>query len=150
MLLVWGLGTLYGGVAALLLGGGVWFAARGLFAVTGTVVSPVGALFALAVGAVVTVSTQLAAERRRADAEHRRRDQAQKLIVQTLTTLTETRDVDTGRHARRTQEYVRLVATSLATHPAYRRVLTPDRVDLHRHPGAAPRHRQGRHLATPS
>ena len=130
VLLVWGLGTLYGGVASLVVGAGVWFAARGLFAVTGTVVSPVGALFALAVGAVVTVSTQLAAERRRADAEHRRRDQAQKLIVQTLTTLTETRDVDTGRHARRTQEYVRLVATSLATHPAYRRVLTPDRVDL--------------------
>ena len=79
---------------------------------TGIVVSPVGAPARAAIGAVTTVSTQLAAERRRADAEHRRREQAQKLIVQTLTTLTETRDADTGRHARRTQEYVRLLATT--------------------------------------
>ena len=107
-----------------------WFAARACYGANGTVVSPVEALLGLAIGAVTTVGTQLAAERRRADAEHDRREQAQKLIVQTLTTLTETRDVDTGRHARRTQEYVRLLASTLAAKPAYRRVLTPDRIDL--------------------
>jgi len=130
VLLVWGLGTAYGGAATAVVGAGAWFAARALYAATGIVLSPVGTLVALGTGAVVTVATQLAAERRRADLEHRRRDQAQRLIVQTLTTLTETRDVDTGRHARRTQEYVRLLARSLATHPAYRRALPAERVEL--------------------
>jgi CHASE2 domain-containing sensor protein len=128
--LLWRLGSVYGGAATLLLGAAVWFGARALYGATGLVVSPIGALLALALGAVTTVATQLAAERRRADLEHRRRDQAQKLIVQTLTTLTETRDVDTGRHARRTQEYVRLLATTLAMQPAFRKVLTAERIDL--------------------
>ncbi|MGD9904028.1 MAG: CHASE2 domain-containing protein [Vicinamibacterales bacterium] len=128
--LVWTLGTAAGGGAALAAGAATWFGARALYGATGTIVSPVGPAAALVIGAVVTVAAQLAAERRRADLEHRRRDQAHKLIVQTLTTLTETRDVDTGRHARRTQEYVRLLARSLATHPDYRRALPPERVEL--------------------
>jgi CHASE2 domain-containing sensor protein len=130
VLLVWGLGTLYGGAATVFAGTALWFGARAVYGATGLVISPIGALMALGLGAVVTVTTQLAAERRRADLEHRRRDQAQKLIVQTLTTLTETRDVDTGRHARRTQEYVRLLASTLALQPAFRKVLTPERIDL--------------------
>jgi adenylate cyclase len=130
VLLVWGLGTTYGAAMTALAGTATWFTARALYAATGTVVSPVGTLLALGAGAIVTVVSQLAAERRRADLERRRRDQAQQLIVQTLTTLTETRDVDTGRHARRTQEYVRLLARSLATHPAYRRALPEERIEL--------------------
>lgn len=130
VVLVWALGTAGGGGAAAVAGAALWFAARAIFAATGIVVSPIGGLAAVAGGAVVTVAAQVAAERRRADAESTRRDQAQKLIVQTLTTLTETRDVDTGRHARRTQEYVRLLARSLATHPAYRRALPPERIEL--------------------
>ena len=88
------------------------------------------ALLGLTIGAATAVGAQLVAERRRADAEHHRREQAQKLIVQTLTTLTATRDADTGRHARRTQEYVRLLAATLASSPLYRRVLTPERIEL--------------------
>ena len=53
-------------------------------------------------------------------ASARRRGDAQRLIVQALTTLTETRDADTGRHARRTQEYTRILATALARLAAYR------------------------------
>ena len=93
-------------------------------------VSPIFGLLGLTIGAATAVGTQLVAERRRADAEHHRREQAQKLIVQTLTTLTATRDADTGRHARRTQEYVRLLAATLAASPLYRRVLTPERIEL--------------------
>ena len=73
---------------------------------------------------------QLARERQRADVEGRRHQDAQRLIIQTLTALTATRDEDTGRHARRTQEYVRLLATTLARHRKYQTMLTPDRIDL--------------------
>jgi putative two-component system response regulator len=51
-------------------------------------------------------------------------------MVQTLLSLTETRDAETGRHSRRTQRYVRLLAEQLSTHPEFQDYLTPDRIDL--------------------
>ena len=107
-----------------------WFGARLLFATTGAVLSPVNLLAGLTAGTAVSAAWQLARAQRRADAEGLRRQQAQRLIVQTLTSLTATRDEDTGRHARRTQEYVRVLATSLARQRKYLRVLTPERIDL--------------------
>ena len=74
--------------------------------------------------------TSLWRERRRADRERQRRGDAQRLIIQALTTLTETRDVDTGRHARRTQELTRILATALARTPAYRATLDDERIAL--------------------
>src|SRR6185503_15639464 len=43
---------------------------------------------------------------------------------------TETRDVDTGKHSRRTSRYARLLAGALAKNPAFATYLTPERVDL--------------------
>jgi putative two-component system response regulator len=51
-------------------------------------------------------------------------------MVQSLLSLTEVRDVDTGRHSRRTQEYTRILAKQLATHPQFHDYLTPERIDL--------------------
>src|SRR4029078_1727668 len=51
-------------------------------------------------------------------------------MVQTLLSLTENRDAETGRHSRRTQMYARILAQELSTHPEYRDYLTPERVDL--------------------
>jgi adenylate cyclase len=79
--------------------------------------------------AAITVAKALH-ERRRAEVERRRRQQAQRFIVQSLTSLTETRDADTGRHARRTQAYTRLVASLLAKSPRFRDRLTPQTVEL--------------------
>jgi response regulator RpfG family c-di-GMP phosphodiesterase len=72
----------------------------------------------------------LVRERKRGDRAQRRTHEAQRLIVQALTSLTETRDRNTGRHARRTQEYTRLLATALARKQPYRRLLSPERLDL--------------------
>ncbi len=107
-----------------------WFGARLFFGATGLVLSPVNLLAGLTLGTAVSAAWQLARERRRADTEGLRHQQAQRLIVQTLTSLTATRDEDTGRHARRTQEYVRILAQALARQRKYRNVLTPERVDL--------------------
>src|SRR5262245_35123849 len=79
--------------------------------------------------AVLTV-VKIAHERQRVEVEKRRRQQAYRFIVQSLTSLTETRDVDTGRHARRTQGYTRLVASLLAKSPRFRRRLTRERIEL--------------------
>jgi len=51
-------------------------------------------------------------------------------MVQTLLSLTETRDAETGRHSRRTQMYARILAQELSTHPEYRDYLTAERIDL--------------------
>src|SRR4029453_19353483 len=51
-------------------------------------------------------------------------------MIQTLLSLTETRDAETGRHSRRTQQYVRLLAEQLSIHPEFRDYLTPEKIDL--------------------
>jgi putative two-component system response regulator len=51
-------------------------------------------------------------------------------MVQSLLSLTEVRDAETGRHSRRTQQYARLLAEPLAAHPAYKDYLTRERIDL--------------------
>ena len=55
---------------------------------------------------------------------------AQRLMVQTLLSLTETRDAETGRHSRRTQQYSRLLAESLSTHKDFHSYLTRERIEL--------------------
>ena len=69
-------------------------------------------------------------ERGRADSASREKTAAQRLMVQTLLSLTEVRDAETGRHSRRTQQYARLLAEQLATQPDFRVYLTRERIDL--------------------
>ena len=54
-----------------------------------------------------------------------RQDTSQRLMVQTLLSLTEVSDAETGRHSRRTQQYARLLAEQLATHPASATISRP-------------------------
>jgi CHASE2 domain-containing sensor protein len=110
--------------------GALWWGAASLLSSTGLFVSPlfptIGVLSALAIMTFANVTV----ERRRADSAGRETTDAQRLMVQTLLSLTETRDAETGRHSRRTQQYVRVLAEELAVHPEYRAYLTPDRIDL--------------------
>jgi len=47
-----------------------------------------------------------------------------------LSSLAETRDNETGEHILRTQQYVRVLAEHLKTHPRFESVLTPSMIDL--------------------
>jgi HD-GYP domain-containing protein (c-di-GMP phosphodiesterase class II) len=116
------------GAAILLLG--IWWSARALLHRDGTYLTPLYPALAVVLGMAAAALAGVARERRRAERERGRRGDAQRLIVQALTTLTETRDVDTGRHARRTQEYTRLLATALGRRPAHRGTLTEDLISL--------------------
>jgi putative two-component system response regulator len=69
-------------------------------------------------------------ERRRADQAGHDRVTSQRLMVQTLLSLTAVRDAETGRHSRRTERYGRLLAERLAAHPRFSAYLTPERIDL--------------------
>jgi adenylate cyclase len=110
--------------------GGFWATSVWLLSTRGLFVSPlfptVGIISALA----LMTFAKFTVERRRAETAGRQRVDAQRLMVQTLLSLTETRDAETGRHSRRTQMYARILAQELAAHPDYREYLTPERIDL--------------------
>jgi len=123
-------GPAWGGAAAaagLLV---VWIGAVGLLSTRGWFLSPLfptaGAVSALAAMTLTKVSV----ERRRADRSAAETVMSQRLMVQSLLSLTAVRDAETGRHSRRTQRYARLLGDQLASHPRFRDYLTPDRVEL--------------------
>jgi adenylate cyclase len=128
LVMLWGL--VWGGLAASVGVAGVWLVSSRLLETRDLFFSPLLATLAAA-GTLATLTVARArVERQRADAEQRRRQQAHRFIAQSLTTLTETRDVNTGRHARRTQTYTRLVAGQLAKSPRFRNELNADTVEL--------------------
>jgi CHASE2 domain-containing sensor protein len=123
-------GLLAASFAGIAMGALAWWGCSILLAGTGQFFSPLWPVMGVAVALVCEGASTVLRERQRGDREQRKRSDAQRLIVQTLTTLTETRDIETGQHARRTQAYTHLLATALASRPAYRRTLTADRIAL--------------------
>jgi CHASE2 domain-containing sensor protein len=119
----WRLGHLWGALVSAAMIGVVWIAAGLLLSQAGVYVSPLYAIVAAVGCLVVETGTGIGRERRHKQA-------AQRLIVQTLASITETRSAETGRHARRTEEYSRLLTSALAEQPQYREHLSPDRVEL--------------------
>jgi CHASE2 domain-containing sensor protein len=119
----WGLGA-----AAVLLGG-LWAGAVTLLNGTGLVLSPLYPMLGLAAGIGAIGVVGLAVERQRAEHAGAARAASQRLMVQTLLSLVEVRDAETGRHSRRTQQYTRVLAEALSAHPSYREQLSADRID---------------------
>ena len=115
------------GVVAGLLGGAV--GATGLW-VAGVFISPIFAMVAIAAELSVMTLANFRFERKRADRAGRERTAARKLLVESLLSLTEVRDAETGRHSLRTQRYARMLADQLATNPEFRPYLTRERIDL--------------------
>jgi adenylate cyclase len=130
VLLLTGRGLTAGALGAGVGLGGLWWAAAWLLAERGIFLSPLFPTLAVVLGFLVMVIAKFTVERKRADTAGRERTAAQRLMVQSLLSLTEVRDNETGRHSRRTQEYARVLAAELARHPEYRGYLTPERVDL--------------------
>ncbi len=110
--------------------GALWWGAAWLLADRGVFLSPLFPTIGVVSALAVMTFAKVTVERRRADSAGRGKTDAQRLMVQTLLSLTEVRDAETGRHSRRTQEYVRLLAEQLARHPDYRAYLTPEQIDL--------------------
>jgi hypothetical protein len=128
--LAWRSGLIAGTVWGALLALAIWWGSKTLLGQAGSFISPSWGWIGIAGALLVEGAGSLVRERRRADRERQRRGDAQRLIVQALTTLTETRDADTGRHARRTQELTRILATALSRRPTYCKTLDPGRISL--------------------
>jgi adenylate cyclase len=129
-LLVGRLGLLWGAIAASLCLAGVWAGAVSLLTRTGVFLSPLFPTMGV-VGSVAALTlARFTIEHRRADQAVHDKATSQRLMVQSLLSLTEVRDLETGRHSRRTQRYARLLAEQLATNPEYHAYLTADTIDL--------------------
>jgi adenylate cyclase len=129
-LLVASTGTLSGLLGSALGIAAVWYLAMWVLSATGVFVSPLMPTLGVMAALGVMTLVKFTVERGRADTAGRDKTNAQSLMIQTLLSLTETRDAETGRHSRRTQQYVRLLAQQLSTHPEFKHYLTPERIDL--------------------
>ena len=123
-------GPLLGGLATAIGCALFWWLAAWMLNARSLFLSPVLPTLSATLSLAVLTVVKVVHERRRAEAEMRRRQQAHRFIVQSLTSLTETRDVVTGKHARRTQAYTRLVASLLAKSPRFRHQLNRETIEL--------------------
>jgi putative two-component system response regulator len=69
-------------------------------------------------------------EERRARERTRELAMVQEATIESMSSLTETRDPDTGEHIKRTQNYVQLLARHLKRQPGFRAVLDDEAIDL--------------------
>ncbi|HYM24529.1 MAG TPA: CHASE2 domain-containing protein [Vicinamibacterales bacterium] len=113
-----------GGVVA------VWAGAVALLSSQGFFVSPLAPTLAVTAAVAIMTLARSIGDRRRADTAGRQKTNAQQLMVKTLLSLTETRDLQTGRHSRRTQQYANVLAAELSTFNGFKDYLTPARVQL--------------------
>jgi adenylate cyclase len=129
-LLVGRLGLLWGGLAVALCLAASWGGAIALLSTAGTIVSPLFPTLGMTCALATMSFAWFMIEHRRADRASHDKTTSERLMVQSLLSLTEVRDAETGRHSRRTQQYTRVLAVQLATDPRYGQYLTPERIDL--------------------
>jgi CHASE2 domain-containing sensor protein len=108
----------------------LWLGAAQALSAYGTFLSPLYPT--LGVGGTLAAMTiaSVTFERRRADNAGEARAASQRLMVQSLLSLTGIRDLETGRHSSRTERYARVLAEQLARNPHYTAYLSPERIEL--------------------
>lgn len=123
-------GLAWGGISAILGLIGAWAMAVALLSRHGAFLSPLFPTIGLSSALAFMTVAQVVIERIRADRAGRDKVTTERVMVQALLSLVEIRDVETGRHSRRTQQYTRVLAQELATRPEFSAYLTPERIDL--------------------
>jgi adenylate cyclase len=116
--------------AAALMTTGSWAGAAALLSKYGVFLSPLLPSLAAGTTLAVAAAAELVVERRRADRAVADTAMSRRMMIQSLLTLTETRDAETGKHSRRTSKSMRLLARELALNPSYRDYLTAERIEL--------------------
>ena len=116
------------GTAAL--GAAMLAASFGLFLGFGVFVSATAPLLVVAGLFVLFFVVRFAIERRRALVWQRRLDNARQITIESMASVAETRDPETGAHIKRTQHYVRAVAEELRRSGIYTETLSDEFIDL--------------------
>jgi adenylate cyclase len=123
-------GLAAGAVCAAVSLAAVWTGAILLLTRTGAVLSPLFPTIGLSSAIACMTGAHVVLERLRADRASRDTVAARRMMVQGLLALVEIKDAETGRHSRQTQQYTRVLAQELTSHPDFRDYLTRERIDL--------------------
>ena len=123
-------GVLGGVAVAVVCLAGLWGTAVWLVDSRGLVLSPLLPTVAVAATVAVTTAAGFLAERQRAENARRQKAGSERLMIQSLLSLTEIKDAETGRHSRRTQHYTRALAERLAARATFSDYFTPERIEL--------------------
>ena len=118
--------SLFLGVVAV----GVWQASVWMFRNEGIFISPVLPLIVLACNFSLITSFRFWQEEKRVKERTRELAMVQEATIESMSSLTETRDPDTGGHIKRTQNYIRLLADYLKKQPRFIRFLDDEAIDL--------------------
>jgi adenylate cyclase len=124
------LGLPRGAFLAVVLLAASWAGSVALLTVRGVFLSPLFPTLGLSAVLAATTLASFTFERRRADQEGREKQDSRRLMIQTLLSLTEIKDAETGKHSRRTQQYTRILAQELARNRYYSTYLSAERIDL--------------------
>jgi adenylate cyclase len=114
------------GVAAV----GLWQASVWMFRNDGIFISPVLPLIVLALNFSVITFFRFWREEQRVKERTRELAMVQEATIESMSSLTETRDPDTGGHIKRTQNYIRLLAEYLKDQPGFNPFLDDEAIDL--------------------
>jgi adenylate cyclase len=121
------------GWSSLLLGGlavGVWQASVLAFRNEGIFISPILPFMVLGGNFSLMTFLKFRHEEKRARERNRELAMVQEATIESMSSLVETRDPETGGHIKRTQNYVRLLAGYLKNLPRFRAVLDDEAIDL--------------------
>jgi adenylate cyclase len=118
--------SLFLGVVAV----GVWQTSVWMFRNDGIFISPVLPLIVLACNFSLITFFRFWQEEQRVKERTRELAMVQEATIESMSSLTETRDPDTGGHIKRTQNYIRLLADYLKNQPRYIRFLGDEAIDL--------------------
>jgi response regulator RpfG family c-di-GMP phosphodiesterase len=101
-----------------------------LFARAGLFVSCSSPLIVMGASFVTLFMARYTIEKRRANNWLRQLENARQITIESMASVAETRDPETGAHIKRTQNYVRAIARELAREGHYLDVLTPEYIEL--------------------
>ncbi|NUZ05280.1 CHASE2 domain-containing protein [Piscinibacter koreensis] len=123
-----GIALLVGGSVAL--AAGALAASVGLYLGTGIFVSGAAPAAVVAVLFVAFALARFGLERQRVQAGMRALANARQVTIESMAAVAETRDPETGAHIKRTQHYVRAIASELRRAGHHLDVLTPEYIEL--------------------
>jgi len=108
----------------------VWQASVWTFRTEGVFISPVLPLMVLVCNFSLITFIKFCREEQRVKERTRELVMVQEATIESMSSLTETRDPETGGHIKRTQNYLRLLAEHLKHQPGFSPVLDDETIDL--------------------
>jgi adenylate cyclase len=114
----------------LILGAGVWQTSVWAFQDGGIFISPVLPLMVLLCNFFLMTFANFWQEEQQVRERTRELAMVQEATIESMASLVETRDPETGGHIKRTQNYIRLLAEYLKTHPEFSSFLDDETIDL--------------------